>query len=135
MATEAEQAGEKLKAVLKRYREIKAEAKASDAVYKKRLATIEDWLRIRLADSGSDTLKTSEGLVMQYERRSVKLTDISAFKAWCEANQVDGLKESIDSTEMLAWIDEHKKDEGFAMPPGIETDATKVLAVKGTADA
>jgi hypothetical protein len=120
-----------LKDVLKRYREIKTEAKATATAYSKRLVVIEDYLRIKLAESGSDTLKTSEGLVMQYERRTVKLTDISAFKAWCVANEVDGLKESVDSSEMLAWLDMHKAE---APPPGLEFDRTKVLAVKGTSD-
>lgn len=121
-----------LKDVLKRYRQIKAEAKATATEYSKRLTVIEDWLRVKLQESGSDTLKTSEGLVMQYDRRSTKVTDLSAFKAWCIEHEVDGLKETIDGPEMLSWIDSHKE---LPIPDGLTLEVSKVLAVKGTTDA
>ena len=120
-----------LKDVLKRYRQIKVEAAASATAYSKRLATIEDWLRIQLAASGSDTLKTSEGMVIQYNRRSVKLTGIGEFKEWCTEHAVDGLKESVDSKVMIEWFDMNKDSEP---PPGIALDVSLVLAVRGAAD-
>ena len=120
-----------LKDVLKRYREIKTEAKALATAYSKRLTVIEDYLRVKLAESGSDTLKTSEGLVMQYERRTLKIVDISGFKAWCEEHGVDGLKSTLDSPEMTVWMDMNK---GAEPPVGIEVSRTLVLSVKGTTD-
>lgn len=110
--------------VIKRYREIKAERDALTKGYNDRLTIIEDALRKHMAETNQTSAKYDTGVLSFYERRNVKCTDLGTVKA----AHPEFIKESIDSTEVLAWMDDNKDQR---LPDGISLDITKVLSVKG----
>jgi hypothetical protein len=122
----------KLVDVVKRRRELEAEFKAEKAAltarYQPKLDAIDAYLMKYLLDNQQKTVATEAGTVMTYKRRNIKVADFENFEAWATHNdKSEFIKHSVDSTEVLAYLD---GAAGRLLPDGLSMDSTDVRAVK-----
>lgn len=108
--------------------EFEREKKALTARFQPKLDAIEAYLLKYLIDNKQKTVATEAGTVMTYKRRNVKVTNFENFESWCElADKPEFIKQSVDSTEVLAYIDANKE---HLLPDGLGIDSTDILSVK-----
>lgn len=122
----------KLVDIVQRRRDLKAEFEREVAALKKRfepkIEVLDAYLMKYLLDNRQKTVATEAGTVMTYQRRNVKLTDYEALKTWAEFNQREEfIKHTVDSTEVLAYLD---ADDKRILPDGVGMDTTDILSVK-----
>lgn len=118
--------------IVRRRRELDAEfsAKMSElkSIYAPKLDVIDRYLQKYLVDNQQKTVATEFGTVMTYKRRNVKMTNLEELQAWCEANEKpEFVESSVDSTEVLAYLDRAKSNQ---LPDGLKLDSTDVLSIK-----
>jgi len=96
--------------------------------FQPKLDTLDNWLLSHLLKTKQKSISTDAGTVMTYMRRNVKMTDLEALRTWCEFNELpEFIKESVDSTEVLAYLD---ADKAHLLPDGLKMDSTEVLAIR-----
>jgi hypothetical protein len=108
--------------------EFAAEQAALKTRFQPKLDALDAYLLKYLLDNKQKTVATDAGTVMTYKRRNPKVTNFENFEAWCEVNDKEEfIKHSLDSTELLAYLD---AQEGRLLPDGVGMDSTDILSIK-----
>jgi hypothetical protein len=90
------------------------------APYKKAMDGIEAFLLDHLNRAGMQSANTIGGTIYKQTRRSVKVVDAGALKAWAEAEGRPDIFQNRVNNEVLDSIIE----QGGTTPPGIEISST-----------
>lgn len=108
--------------------EFEREKKALTERFKPKIDFLDKYLMKYLVDNQQKTVATEAGTVMTYKRRSVKMTDYEALVSWADFNKREEfIKHTVDSTEVLAYLD---SDAKHLLPDGLVMDSTDVLSIK-----
>lgn len=118
--------------IVKRRRDLKEEfdreAKALTDRYKPKIDTLDKYLQKYLIDNKIKSQSTEYGTVLTYQRRNVTMANLDELREWCKLNgKEEFIKESVDSTEVLAYLD---ADAKHILPDGLKMDSTNVLSIK-----
>ncbi len=104
------------------------EKQALKARFESKIDTLDKYLQKYLIDNKIKSQATEFGTVLTYKRRNVKMTDLDNLREWCKFNEKpEFIKESVDSTEVLAYLD---ADAKHLLPDGLKMDSTDVLSIK-----
>lgn len=96
--------------------------------FEPKLEVIDKYLQKYLIDNKLKTVATTAGTVLTYKRRNIKMVDLGELERWCTFNtKPEFIKQSVDSTEVLAYLD---GDDKRQLPDGLRMDSTDVLSIK-----
>jgi hypothetical protein len=96
------------------------------APYRDAMKGLEAVLLNHLNHSGQESARTLGGTIYKTTRRSVKVVDAEALRAWSEAQGRPDIFQARVNNEVLESIIE----QGGSMPPGIEISSTITVNIK-----